>query len=539
MTDLNVSLLGSQKAWLYGTEHERMLDGGWGVGKTHTLCLAGFLLSHNVPDNFGFIGRASGKDLHTTTIKSFFDDVCPPEFIVGKPKKVGQSGLIVTIKCDPMRFPGATSQIYFDYIIDKQTGKSHLAGGNWGWFAVDQAEEISRADWVKLKGRLRRMTYDPKSGKRVAIKTHALGVANPNGHDWIYEDFFEGGDYVFDVKGQPKVFWKSVKTPLLKLAEEKEQRFRLGVAVRSEENAKSNGGFSPDEYFADQRRSNPPEFVARYMDCSFDDFSGKIYAEYNLASVHNIEPFKIPEHWPWGCVIDPGGSVPWGVGVWRMDEQGNKILIDSAEDLYKPRVNPNHVTNWLKKYTPVEKTRYIVDYQNIPVMVIFQEAGIFCESAVKDVRIGLNGSISQMHVNPDRALPSWYKETQPSSRYARFAGHGSPQVFAFNTCKSWSKEHDNYIWDPVKKNVPKDGQRDDHCDQTRYWLASNPAAASPAFLDPYREFRKEDIVSAQHLDSVDKEMERYNKKRMMQELQVEDPYGGSGSGDVEMIVDVW
>lgn len=529
-------LLGSQKAFMWAKEQERMYMGGWRLGKTWCLCKAGFLLSYNIPDNFGFIGRASGKDLHTTTVKTFFDEVCPANYIVGKPKKVGQSGLIVTIKCDPSKYPGQTSQIYFDYIIDKITGRSHLAGGNWGWFGVDQVEEIQRVDWVKLKGRLSRTMANPNGGRRIPIKTHAMGVGNQMGHDWIFEDFFESGDYTFDLKNEPGVFFKQVRTSLGKLVGETHLTSRLGIIGRAEENAMSNGGYVPDEYYADQRRSNPPEFVARYMDGSFDDFTGKIYADYNLGSVHNIDPFEIPAHWPWGCCIDPGGSVPWGVGVWRMDEEGNKVLVDDAQQLYAARINPNHVVNWIKKHTPVDNCRYIVDYQNVPVMVILQEAGIYCESAMKDIKVGLNGAINEMFVNPAIPLPKWYESTQPRVRWEKYKDNGSPRVFVFNTCKAWMKEHDNYIWDPVKKNVPKGDQRDDHCDETRYFLASKPSSALPLMLDPYRAFRKYDPVSAGHCDTVAKELERHRREQNRDVLDL-DPYGGIGDGKVEIIGD--
>jgi len=317
-------------------------------GKTRALCTASVFLSYLIPDNYGFIGRASGKDLHSTTIQTFFDEVCPPEMVVGKPRKMGQSGLEVILRT---RYEGYTSKIYFDYIIDRSTNRSHLAGGNWGWFGVDQMEEIGRGDWHKLMGRLSRMYFHPELKKRMPIKTHALGVGNQMGHDWIFEDFFQGGDYIFDVIKEPTTFFKSVR-----------KSNKLGIIVRSEENAASNGGFVPDEYFANLRATMPPEWIARYMDGSFDDFSGKIYSEYNLTSVHNIEPFKIPSHWPWHCYIDPGGSVPWGVGIVRIDEQGNSIIVDDAESLYKGNVNPVHALNWVRKYLPVDKSRVVMDY---------------------------------------------------------------------------------------------------------------------------------------------------------------------------------
>ena len=531
-------LLGSQKAWLYGQEQERVHMAGWRAGKSFEGCLAGLLLSHYVPDNYGFIGRASGKDLHSTTQKTFFDEVCPSDLIVGKPKKIGQSGLEVVIRCDQRQFPGATSKIYFDYIIDRSQGKSHLAGGNWGWFLVDQLEEIQRADWMKLKGRLSR-TVRGENGRRIPMKTHALGVGNQQGHDWIFEDFYESGDYILDPRGEPSVFWKKVHTELPRLAGEVASTSRLGIISRAEENAMSNGGFVPDSYYADQRRSNTPEFIARYIDGSFDDFTGKIYADYNINSVHNIEPFDIPAHWPWICVIDPGGSVPWGVAVGRMDEYGNKIIVNDAPTLYAPRVNPNHVGNWLKKNTPVDKCRYVIDYQNGPVTALLADDpfNIYCESAMKDQKVGLQGSINAFFINPARNLPPWYIATQPSHRIEKFKEKGSPQIFFFNTCKNAMKEHDNLIWDPVKKNVLKDGQHDHLSDSVRYLIAANPPAAEKPILDPYREFRKSDPVSAQHCDRVALELERHRKSQIAADFDI-DPFSSPvGNTDVSFIGD--
>jgi len=416
--------------------------------------------------------------------------------IVGKPRKVGQSGLEVVLKCHP-KFNGATSKIYFDYIIDKQSKRSHLAGGNWGWFGVDQLEEIQRGDWHKLMGRLSRTYWDIKTKTRKAIKTHALGVGNQVGHDWIFEDAFEGGDYIFDLKREPKRFFKSVK-----------RDHRLGVIVRSEENMMSNGGFVPDEYYINLRRTMPLPWQARYMDGSFDDFSGKIYGDYNLDSVHNIVPFKIPSHWPCYTYIDPGGSVPWGIGKVYVDEAGNKIVVDSAEEIYaKQRLNPNEALKWIRDNTEVSKTRYVIDYQNIPVMTLFQDAGVHCEPAMKDIHIGINGAMAEFYVAPDRGLPEWYKDTQPLARYEKFAAHGAPKVFVFETCRSWRKEHDNWIWDPVKKNVPMD-MANHHADGFRYLLASNPPSAIGPIVDPYGKFRNTDRISAEHLDRVGKEVKR-------------------------------
>lgn len=532
-------LLPSQKFWLLAPERERIIMAGYRAGKTRIGCTAGILLSYLVPGNFGFIGRASGKDLTTTTLKTFYE-VCPEEMIVGKPKRIGQSGLLFSLHT---KEPGRISEVYFDYIIDKQSGKSHLAGGDWGWFFVDQVEEIARADWAKMIGRLSRTTYDTVQKKRVPIKTHALGAGNQIGHDWIWEDFFAEevhagkttpGNYVLDPKKEPNVFYKAVHRDLPRV--NGKQFSRLGVVTRAEENKMSNGGFVPDDYFDGERATNTPEWVARYLDGSFDDFSGKIYSGYNLSSVHNIEPFPIPAHWPWYCSIDVGGSVPWGVGVWRVDEDGNCIMVSDAPELYQFNLNPNKAIQWIKKNVPIEKTRFIIDYQNRPVMIQLQDEGIHCEPAMKDMTAGIMQTQRDFYVNPENALPVWYERTQPPERHAQFRGKGAPKTYLFNICKNAAKELDNYIWDPNKPNQPKGGQNDHHCDETKYFHASNPQPAVGIIDDPFRAFRASDPTSAVHLDRVSRELQRHRQAEYLRDVRESDPCDGGVTPDEPQFV---
>lgn len=254
-----------------------------------------------------------------------------------------------------------------------------------------------------------------------------------------------------------------------------------------------------------------------------------VRAETRAMSVHVIKPFQPPAHWPWYCWIDPGGSAPWGVGVARVDEEGNKIVTSSAEEIYtKSRINPNEVVRWVAANTPIDRCRFTIDYQNVPVMTLFQDAGIHCEPAMKDVKVGLDGAMAQFWVNPQRELPRWYKATQPKERYDLFAGKGAPQVYVFDSCKSFIKEHDNYLWDPEKKNVPKKGQADHHCDGFRYFLASNPQAAVGIVHDPFGAFRETDPTSAVHLDQVQRELRRLKAKDAAAAARNADPEGFPG-----------
>ena len=87
------SFLGSQLAFLptkSSTEELRCLSAGWRAGKSVALCRAALLLSHRIPDNFGFLGRASGKDMENTLYETFFNEVCPSSYILDQ-KKIGQT----------------------------------------------------------------------------------------------------------------------------------------------------------------------------------------------------------------------------------------------------------------------------------------------------------------------------------------------------------------------------------------------------------------------------------------------------------------
>ena len=478
-------LLPSQRAYLPSKdsfEKHRCLMAGFRAGKSRVLCTAGILLSHFCPNNFGFLGRASGKDLKQTLIQTFFDEVCPPALIVGKPKSIGQSGLEVTLRSiDPAR----PSKIYFDYIIDRQEGKFHLAGGNWGWFGISQVEEIQRADYMKLVGRL----------SRAVPRTFALSEGNQLGHNWTFDDFFASGNYNFNPSLEPNIFYRAIRG-----------ENKLGVVVRSEENRKSLGGFVADDYFNELRRTYSPQWQARYLDGSFDDFSGKIYPEYNSTSVHNIEPFDIPSHWPWLVSIDPGGSDPNSVGVWRIDELGNMIR---TKEFYQGGVNPNVVINWIRNNVPVNEARYVIDYENKLFMIQLADAlNITVEPAMKSVYAGIQQVAGRLWPVKERPLPEWYARTQ-GSRYLRFKEGGSPSLFAIAAhCPHFVKEHDNYVWDEKNPSEPKKGQSDHTPDDTRYACASRPAPSSTApQKDKYSALRdtgldETSVLTAKHRDRV-------------------------------------
>lgn len=478
LDELIVKFLKSQNEFVFAPYQYSAIDGGWGSGKTQAMCYKALILSHVYPGNLGVIGRFNATDLQDSTMVNFFE-VCPRSWI----KSYNKSRKWLTFHNG--------SQIAFRHLNDPNPRRSHIAGMNLGWFGIDQAEECGEEHWHALCGRLRR----PEARKKFGFL-----AANPNGKDWIYEMFFSeppthriGEFAVGYAKGD-----------------------KLGIAVRSEENKKSNGGFVDDAYYDGLRQNMPPEWVARFLDCSFEDFSGKIYKEFTLDSIHNVEPFEIPAHWGTCVGIDVGGDSPWGIPVGRIDEIGNIVW---THEFYEHTVNSRTVVDWIKNTTPQwngPDNLYVIDPENKLAMLELGEAGLYCRPAHKgqnSVRPGIIRCGGYLHVNSTLPLPGWYTDTQSQHRLLKFAKRGSPRMFFFSSLKHMRKEMDTYHWDPDKPNKPKK-EHDHLVDAMRYVVMQRPHPSTLKRVDAKREaLRRVDPGTASMWDSYDKRVEARIKRK--------------------------
>jgi hypothetical protein len=440
ITDAVTKLLASQRKFIFNPHPFAIATGGFGCGKSHAAVVKGLILSSEFSQNRGIIGRYHATDLEDSVIPLFFE-ICPPDWI----RNYSKDRKVVTLRNG--------SEILFRHIHDegkKKLGKaSRRVGANLGWFFIDQLEECRQEHWNTLVSRLR-LAHIPKK--------FGFGTANPAGHDWIYQTWF-AQDYHSFRKGE---FFQVCNSP-----------HGLGLAIRSEENRRSNGGFVADEDFDNMIAQMPDEWRSRYLDCSFEDFAGKIYRDYHLSSVHNILPFEIPDEWPWGFSIDVGGSAPWAIGAWRVDPWHNNILVD---EFYKPGVDAAEVAAWIRGHVKLRPTTLgVIDYENrLATLELQQLLRFSIRPAMKSVRPGIIQVGGQMRVNPLMPLPPWYEKTQP--QFSRFRGMGSPQIFAVKSkCPKWSWEMDNYVWDDVENSKPKK-ENDHHADQTRYYVTALPKA---------------------------------------------------------------
>lgn len=461
----------SQLAFRQATAREVAFLGGRGCGKTEILCEKAIELSWLFPDNEGLIGRYRETELESTTKRQFFE-VCPSDLIVDVLK--GDNAVkLRTVD------PDKTSLIWFRHIAEQIPGKDHLKSMNLAWFALDQAEECEEGRWDDLMGGLRRKSMPYRQG---------FAIANPNAHNWMWRKWIYPAEQqrrVETVMVPGKIAGEMTMVPSL--------RYRasdacFAVVAQSAENLAL-----PDDYVAGLIAGRPPNWVSRYVYSSFDVWSGKIYPEYSETSIHNIDAFPIPPHWPTIVPIDVGGDAPWAILILRVEPETGDIFV--TNEFYERTVLLREIADWIKNRAGMvwQQARFICDPENKQVIFEFADQHkIFCEAARKGPKIpGILHVADYLHPHPGR-VKSIPMQHLPDGRVGTLIVKDAPRLWVFKNCTNFRREHDNWRWRRDLRtndstNQPED--RDDHCaDSLIYGLRVRPAMG--ALLAPDADMEK-------------------------------------------------
>lgn len=489
-------LTGSQSAFLdfprkgqckqQYTVYQEMSVGGWASGKSWSGIQKALFLTALYPGNEGMVCRLHGSDLTSTMCEEFIKQI--PEGWVRKIRNRGRSNQVIHF------WNG--SIIYFSHVRDANAAgtKTRRTGHNLGWFLLEQAEEITREEWMALCGRLR----NPRAKMR-----YALGNANPAGSDWIQQDFFP---HWIPLDPSAGVFYRTYVNGN-----------KIGIHIDSEENRISNGGFVDDGFYDNVIANSTKEFIDRYVHASFLDFSGRVYKEYSLTSVHNIEPLaSVPASWECIGGIDVGGVCAWSVLKTYVDRAGN-LIIAGEFDKATPLVLD--VVQWIKSNMPWQdnRTTFVIDPENKVAAADLSEHGIFARPAFKSVIANIQRVSGYMHLVKGKPAPQWLIDDQPALA-ARIEREGCPRVFVYNTCGTFRKEHNDVLWDEKKVNQIKKTNvlRFDSVDTFCYIAATRPEARQLALhedprlsalrkisLAAAREFEEDMALMAEHNSRVD------------------------------------
>jgi hypothetical protein len=176
MTRTNVTLpftaYPKQLPYVQSTAMFKLGGGARGGGKSHTLAGMAVLLSFLYPGNTGVIGRDLLTNFRKTTLPLLLE-LIPPELLIRHEQ--GRDFYIDILSAD-----GKTpSRIWYIEMLSP----GNVLSGNFGWFGIDQAEQVPLETFINLGGTLR----GPLPGGRPR-PLHGLLTANPQA-GWLMETF--------------------------------------------------------------------------------------------------------------------------------------------------------------------------------------------------------------------------------------------------------------------------------------------------------------------------------------------------------------
>lgn len=174
-----------QRAFFHSEDREVLYSGWMGAGKSRILCEKAWYLAKMYPGVTLGIFRKVAASLPATTLRTFLRDVVDPRLIAKRNLtenwyELVNGSRIYFLGLDPDPATGVPSRI----------GSLELA-----WAGVDEAVELTEADWMMILGRLR----DPR------IPYHQIAAATNPAHPkhWLLLRFTSGdaGTLMLRAKG--------------------------------------------------------------------------------------------------------------------------------------------------------------------------------------------------------------------------------------------------------------------------------------------------------------------------------------------------
>ena len=238
------------------------------------------------------------------------------------------------------------------------------------------------------------------------------------------------------------------------------QRLHAGILAPTRENI-----HLPEGYVQEKLNSWPPDWIDRYLNASFADFTDLIYKEfdYNLHTWDPGEKWSIfngagnpPAAWPTIVGIDIGGHDPWGIVFMKVAPNG---MLFQFDEIYERGILVRDIAEryWeIMANQELEGMAY--DYQNQQAAYELEEHQIAGVPAIKDIKAGLFKVGQYLH--PDHRLPNPFTGLFPSPRY-----------FISLKCEHTIRELSAYSYEKNKQGIytgdPVD--KDNHtCDAVRY-----------------------------------------------------------------------
>lgn len=291
------------------TTYERALFGAFGSGKTYAVLAEAIAWCLEQPGIRGMVTRYTIPELRDTTEPIFFE-LLPPELL--KAGEVKKSGGHV----ERFIFPNG-SEVLFRSMDDWNKHRSL----NIGFLVYDEANEIDEESYQGMKSRVRQRDITARArelGYTHEISRRGIWLAtNPSGHDWIWERFVN------------------------KAASENQRIDTAYFRSTSLDNP-----YLPPEY-VESLLAYPEPWVKRYVLCTFDDFGGSIYPDWQW-DTHVVEPIReYDKRNVFWMGMDPGTRSPTA-GLWVYVDKPKRLLVGVAEYMESDLAAFQHAEAWRK-----------------------------------------------------------------------------------------------------------------------------------------------------------------------------------------------
>lgn len=401
MTELNPTgePLDKQRDFHNLNKKFNLFASGFGSGKTLTLGLCAVQESLTYANNYGIIARKDLQELKSTTLKDFFE-ICPPEVI----KSHDKLNKVITFVNG--------SQIYYMNLDLAREAERKIKSLNLGFVCIDQIEEINDTIFLALQGRLRRQNSSRK----------LYATCNPAGHDWVWDRWkkepfeqycrnqmitLEDAEAICNVIAQRVV--GTAYTELSKASKDEREEYIYGEFNIKKSIVKTlyekwqyglveattmDNRFLPPDY-VDSLLQYPENWVKRFVYCSWDDFKGIVYSEFN-EKVHvkpaaeiraNIEEYN---HF---IALDYGYRNPTGV-IFAYTDYDNKLYI--YNEIYQSGLLVSEICDMIKQNPYWQKATLLIDPSTKrtestgrAILDDFYEQGLYFTPADNDVLQGI------------------------------------------------------------------------------------------------------------------------------------------------------
>ena len=285
--------------------------GGYGSGKSKTSLQEIFIRALENPKGTGLLTAPTLQQLKRTTLKTFFNEVCPPPLIRRYNKADGEIEL----------------ENGFVFYTIPSDDEEKLRSINAGLVHMEEASGIKRSIYDQLLTRIR----DP------FVKNKLFAVCSNPDLGWIKEVFVDN---------------EKRKNP----NHPEHDDFNAHITTFIWETKLNT--YLPPDFIEINAKGKPEWWIKRYLLGSFEHSEGMVYP--NFANTI-VEPFEIPNTWERFVALDHGLRNPTAVPFGAIDPDNGIAYI--YDEYYEPnRTVPEHVRHIKPKVEqiPLGRLRFMV-----------------------------------------------------------------------------------------------------------------------------------------------------------------------------------